>query len=63
VPVRINKAPAGVASVGATESVVRLDAGLLRIALACLLAGIMVDLDLTVVYIAQRTFATVFDTS
>jgi MFS transporter, DHA2 family, multidrug resistance protein len=41
---------------------VRLDAGLLTIALACLLPGFMADLDFTVVYVAQPTFMAVFDT-
>jgi EmrB/QacA subfamily drug resistance transporter len=39
-----------------------LDAQLFKIASACLLPGLMVNLDFTVVYVAQRTFMAVFHT-
>ena len=59
----VDDPPADVASVGAVVPTVRLDAGLLRIALVCLLPGVMAEFDFTVVYVAQRTFAAAFDTS
>jgi EmrB/QacA subfamily drug resistance transporter len=40
-----------------------LDAQLLAIALACVLPGLMADLDFSAVYVAQPTFMAVFDTS
>jgi DHA2 family multidrug resistance protein len=40
-----------------------LDAGLLKIAGACVLAAVMAILDTTVVSVAQRTFITEFETT
>ena len=54
---------AGVTSVGAVEPAARLDAGLLTIALACLLPRSMADLDFTAINVAQPTFMAVFDTT
>ncbi|MBO0883664.1 MAG: DHA2 family efflux MFS transporter permease subunit [Mycobacterium sp.] len=53
---------AGTTSVGTIEPASRLDAGLLTIALACLLPRSMADLDSTAVNVAQSTFTAVFNT-
>jgi DHA2 family multidrug resistance protein len=55
-------APADTNSVGAVEPAVKGDARLLTIALVYLLPGVMANVDFTMVYIAQPTFAAVFDT-
>jgi EmrB/QacA subfamily drug resistance transporter len=58
----VNDPPAGIASVGAVEPAVKLDVGLLTIALVYVLPGVVASLDFTVVYVAQPTFIAVFDT-
>lgn len=62
VSARSNDPPAGVTPADTVEPAVRLNAALLTTALVCLLPAVMVELDFTVVYVAQPTFMAVFDT-
>jgi MFS transporter, DHA2 family, multidrug resistance protein len=63
VPAQVHGPAAGVTPADIVEPVVRLDVGLLTIALVCLLPGMMANIDFTVVFVAQPTFIAVFGAS